>query len=478
MTTLAAIQSQLQQGVGNKIKDHDSVPVPVKSHKLNESASKSPAGEAVPFEKGRSSVSKGTEDDFNSNENSTNLYDKLNNLKTEVDMVELSDDASSPIKLSELKKKKKEKVGFVKSNNESPSQNLKKRKAEQVDDVESDSFEALMNPKAQPRENKKMGLRDPQTLKTGPLLMSPFVRPQPSPAKPRGGRKGPKKGDKTRKKEIVDEDIVNILPDYTENLWAFLFAEKSLRNTESSWLVEFDTYHITREDLASLGDGKHLHDYWFMPWLFTNHVLMWTEKPPTVEKLIRHYKDKYMGDIDACKEIYLPICDHVYEHWYLCIVNVVGNEAYLLDSFPLKDDTPHKDNIRKILLALDEMLHHETFGTKSETIIPSFVTLEVKSLAVERQPNGTDCGVHVIQYMRYCPTNLADVTSKTHGLEARKEIASWLLLHKNNKKREDNIFGAMNIVRNDPEYAAEQRKALRDLKAMNKAAGSMFKSMI
>ncbi|CAI0411787.1 unnamed protein product, partial [Linum tenue] len=69
--------------------------------------------------------------------------------------------------------------------------------------------------------------------------------------------------------------------------------------------------------------GCQRSDYWFMPWSFTNHVLMWTEKPPTVEKLIRHYKDKYMGDIDACKEIYLPICDHVYEHWYLCIVNVV-----------------------------------------------------------------------------------------------------------------------------------------------------------
>ncbi|CAN1140470.1 hypothetical protein LINPERHAP1_LOCUS16147, partial [Linum perenne] len=46
-----------------------------------------------------------------------------------------------------------------------------------------------------------------------------------------------------------------------------------------------------------------------------------------------------MRDIATCKQIYLPICDQVYEHWYLGIVNMVGKEALMLDSSPANDDS-------------------------------------------------------------------------------------------------------------------------------------------
>ncbi|CAN0826620.1 hypothetical protein LINGRAPRIM_LOCUS2319 [Linum grandiflorum] len=65
-------------------------------------------------------------------------------------------------------------------------------------------------------------------------------------------------------------------------------------------------------------------------------------------------------------------------------------------------------------------------------------------------------------------TNKDKKTKKMHGLEARKEIVNWLLLHQDNKQKSNNILGAHSISTTGPEYRQEQLRAIRELKALTK----------
>ncbi|CAN1301206.1 hypothetical protein LINPERPRIM_LOCUS24848 [Linum perenne] len=162
-----------------------------------------------------------------------------------------------------------------------------------------------------------------------------------------------------------------------------------------------------------------------------------------------------MRDIATCKQ-------------YLGIVNMVGKEALMLDSSPANDDSARKNCTRQLLSTLDKIIRHETFGTGQDVDIPLLKEFEVTTYPVVAQNNGTECGVHLMQYMRYRPTNIRYIAMKMHGLDARKEISQWLLLHPSNKKRHDNVMGAQAVLHANPEYQAQRRKDIRAIKALTK----------
>ncbi|CAN1781171.1 hypothetical protein LINPERHAP1_LOCUS15357 [Linum perenne] len=269
-----------------------------------------------------------------------------------------------------------------------------------IDDSESLIFR---NDDYRSREDASIGLRRKSSLKVGPQHKSPYVNVSSvgsgrsrgrGRGRGRGGRHNNKRGRGGRKSkattsdekpfdETEDCDHVGALEDSVENFWVYINTMKGLFITPSDVLVDFDTNKLTREDLTSIHckqcvsskvidivvDGLSLsyngfgdRSIWFMPWAFTNQVLQWFERPST-EQLIKQYKHLYKGDITLCKQ----------------------------------------------LSALDDIVRHESFGSEENSDIPSVSTFEVKTFPVCEQNNGTDCGVHLMQYMRYCPTNMRDM---------------------------------------------------------------------
>ncbi|CAN1804705.1 hypothetical protein LINPERHAP1_LOCUS24005 [Linum perenne] len=458
-------------------------------------------------------------DDGSMHEDSTNPYNKFDDIVGKYNeklsyakgnVMNISDDVSSLKILSQGNKNNEvteDGQGIHNDIGATSSTHKQKRKIHQHDIDDSESL-IFRNDDYRSREDASIGLRRKSSLKVGPQHKSPYVNVSSvgsgrsrGRGRGRGGRHINKRGRGGRKSktttsdekpfdETEDCDHVGALEDSVENFWVYINTMKGLFITPSDVLVDFDTNKLTREDLTTIHynqcvsskvidivvDGLSLsykgfgdRSIWFMPWAFTNQVLQWFERPST-EQLIKQYKHLYMGDIALCKQIFLPICDQVYNHWYLGIANISGKEAVLLDSFPAKDDSARKSCLQQLLLVLDDIVRHESFGYEENSDIPSMSTFEVKTFPVCQQNNGTDCGVHLMQYMRYCPTNMRDITMQMHGLNARKEIVDWLLLHPNNKQRHNNIMGATTLLQMSPEFQLQRRKDMRALKALNKQA--------
>ncbi|CAI0381157.1 unnamed protein product, partial [Linum tenue] len=276
ITKLSSIESHLEAKAANKTIEDEAVQVRTKKGELND--------DAIAHEKTCEGVRTGadhtiSEENMTTNEDSTNVYDKLDNMardfKAKEDFVELSDDASSLLKASTPKGNHLEKQGNRRSGAIS-SQNEKKRKANQHEEDETDSFEALMagvDQKIRSREDSNMGLRKKEVLKAGPQFQFPYVADKPA-VRGRGRQQGPKhqgtkKGGRSKKKidddwenkfkiKEIDIDPVTALPNPVENLWTFLLTEKFRNSTPSTTLVEFETYTATREELWSLRDGEHV----------------------------------------------------------------------------------------------------------------------------------------------------------------------------------------------------------------------------
>ncbi|CAI0418009.1 unnamed protein product, partial [Linum tenue] len=214
ITKLSSIESHLETKAANKTIEDEAVQVRTKKGELND--------DAIAHEKTFEEVRTGadhtiSEENMTTNEDSTNVYDKLNNMardfKAKEDFVELSDDASSLLKASTPKGNHLVKQGNRRSGAIS-SQNEKKRKANQHEEDETDSFEALMagvDQKIRSREDSNMGLRKKEVLKAGPQFQFPYVADKPA-VRGRGRQQGPKqqgtkKGGRSKKK--LDDDWEN-----------------------------------------------------------------------------------------------------------------------------------------------------------------------------------------------------------------------------------------------------------------------------
>ncbi|CAL1404232.1 unnamed protein product [Linum trigynum] len=202
ITTLGTIQSQLQSGGPKIIIEDEPTNVHVFTRKQEEVRIDA---------NGTINGDKKSGDNLTTIEDSTNLYDKLNNIVHDLtkkeDNIELSDDASSPLQLSKAKRNHLGKQGN-KTTDAIPSQNEKKIKANQHEEDETDSFERLMagvNQKIRSREDSNMGLRKKDVLKAGPQFQFPYVATKPA-VRGRGRQQGPKqqgtkKGGRSKKKK-------------------------------------------------------------------------------------------------------------------------------------------------------------------------------------------------------------------------------------------------------------------------------------
>ncbi|KAK9216251.1 hypothetical protein WN944_008258 [Citrus x changshan-huyou] len=109
------------------------------------------------------------------------------------------------------------------------------------------------------------------------------------------------------------------------------------------------------------------------------------------------FRDRYMGRLDTCEKIYVPInCDG---HWYMLLVDISHATATIWDSLesPSRREKMINESLA-ILASLDFVLRQEAralFGNRF-----SFFNFQICCQAgVPQQPNGFDCGYYVMKYM-------------------------------------------------------------------------------
>ncbi|KAL9419874.1 hypothetical protein AB3S75_037607 [Citrus x aurantiifolia] len=108
------------------------------------------------------------------------------------------------------------------------------------------------------------------------------------------------------------------------------------------------------------------------------------------------FRDRYMGRLDNCEKIYVPINSD--GHWYLLLVDISHAIATIWDS--LESWSRREKMINEslaILASLDFVLCQEAralFGNRF-----TFLNFQICRQAGLQQPNSFDCGYYVMKYM-------------------------------------------------------------------------------
>ncbi|KAK9229783.1 hypothetical protein WN944_022749 [Citrus x changshan-huyou] len=144
------------------------------------------------------------------------------------------------------------------------------------------------------------------------------------------------------------------------------------------------------------------------------------------------FRDRYMGRLDTCEKIYVPInCDG---HWYMLLVDISHATATIWDSLesPSRREKMINESLA-ILASLDFVLRQEAralFGNRF-----SFLNFQIyRQAGLPQQPNGFDCGYYVMKYMDSPCIVVHD--SYQHDLDhARLLLALYLVQSPLNKIR-------------------------------------------
>ncbi|KAK9218475.1 hypothetical protein WN943_007112 [Citrus x changshan-huyou] len=157
-----------------------------------------------------------------------------------------------------------------------------------------------------------------------------------------------------------------------------------------------------------------------------------------IESLNR-MRDLFKHNLAFCEKILVPI-NHGASHWYVVVLDIPGNSVLIWD--PLSSDMRKSDLVgdaKKILRALDELLMVDIRP------VSGFGGLDFESFRVmqgttglSRQPNGYDCGLHVIRFME-CHGNVRELDFKHDSDEARKNLAIQLVTVDGNMLK-DNVM--------------------------------------
>ncbi|KAJ7958534.1 Ubiquitin-like-specific protease [Quillaja saponaria] len=188
--------------------------------------------------------------------------------------------------------------------------------------------------------------------------------------------------------------------------------------------------NIVVDRLTDLGKKKSSLD-WYLPLTFsTNASNDLSGFKETVEQ--HKIRQNYMSRLADCEKIFIPIHTgpNLCGHFYLCVVRVKESIVEIWDSLP----TYISRRVEK-LLGLDTIFMNDIKNNFYHGW--SFAKFHIKMPEnIPIQPNGYDCGMYVIKYMKLaeamkCPN------FKFHSDEERLALALDILKGDSNEKRDD-----------------------------------------
>ncbi|XP_024955347.2 uncharacterized protein LOC112498549 isoform X2 [Citrus sinensis] len=182
---------------------------------------------------------------------------------------------------------------------------------------------------------------------------------------------------------------------------------------------------VVAETLSNneMSKGDKMNHNWFLPTYFAQKVL---HEKCDIESLDR-MRDLFKHNLAFCEKIFVSI-NHGASHWYVVVLDIPGSSVLIWD--PLPSDMRKNalvGDAKKILRPLDELLMVDIrpasgFGG---LYFESFRVMQ-GTTGLSRQPNGYDCGLHVIRFME-CHGNVRELDFKHDLDEARKNLAIQLV---------------------------------------------------
>ncbi|XP_062078346.1 uncharacterized protein LOC133782913 isoform X1 [Humulus lupulus] len=143
----------------------------------------------------------------------------------------------------------------------------------------------------------------------------------------------------------------------------------------------------------------------------------------------------FIGDLNLCGKIKIPVHNEEMQHWVLFIVHVGNGVVEICDSFLLgRKESLSQSLVPVVLQQLDLVLRDELSRwkgpVKSFTCFKAFTNNEVV-----QQSNGYDCGIHVINWM--AQRNPSNFKPKGYNSDdERAHVAVGLVTSLHNKVRD------------------------------------------
>ncbi|KAJ7958539.1 Ubiquitin-like-specific protease [Quillaja saponaria] len=192
--------------------------------------------------------------------------------------------------------------------------------------------------------------------------------------------------------------------------------------------------NIVVDRLTDLGKKKSSLD-WYLPLTFSTYVS--NDLSGFKETVEQHkIRQNYMSRLADCEKIFIPIHTgpNLCGHFYLCVVRVKESIVEIWDSLPTYISR-RVEEVKNILLGLDTIFMNDIKNNFYHGW--SFAKFHIKMPEnIPIQPNGYDCGMYVIKYMK-----LAEATKcpnfKFHSDEERLALALDILKGDINEKRDD-----------------------------------------
>lgn len=199
-----------------------------------------------------------------------------------------------------------------------------------------------------------------------------------------------------------------------------LFSENQLgEDTSSQEVAICGDFHLARDEIRCLSPSIPLSfkvinivtaylsesepECWYLPTFFGDIARYGPSKVQgSVGSAINKCRlQRFHRRLQHCSKIFIPLHDHLSDHWYLLVVNLDERNSELLDSFP--DRRLHDRRMahaREVILLL-----HNVFGnemTRSADVyfhLPSFniIIPEVNPI----HEDNAESGIYVIRHMQY-----------------------------------------------------------------------------
>ncbi|KAI4333735.1 hypothetical protein L6164_018505 [Bauhinia variegata] len=243
---------------------------------------------------------------------------------------------------------------------------------------------------------------------------------------------------------------------------------------KSEIIVSYSNFFLNRDEFTTLGPRGYLYNSiiniaaqnltdvewnkrfnWYLPIWFSGYAL---GDVSHFMEYVKNYKirESYMSHLVDCHMIFIPI--HVESnkrgHYYLYAVDVKKEIAEIWDS--LSECTSMKDKyekVRKILIALDNLFVEDIKDNFPEGW--AFANFNVAIAEdIPTQPNGFDCGMFVIKFMKSAGDKSL-LTPKFQSDEERFALALDLLKDDRNETRETLLKRAQE--HHDPNKEKNQR---------------------
>ncbi|KAF4380103.1 hypothetical protein F8388_018227 [Cannabis sativa] len=184
-------------------------------------------------------------------------------------------------------------------------------------------------------------------------------------------------------------------------------------NDTQQVIVRNSHIHLLRSDFRYLGPGKDVEitfltmvatlltndertktcgkaRRWYLPANITNETLPYNNLPLYQRWKKMHYYDLYMGSLDKCNEIFIPLLFS--KHYILARLLVSLKKVEVWDSLADKDSPiVYSSKIKEILRNLDLGLESQIKNKPANFSFASFII--VRADYVPKQPNLFDCGL-------------------------------------------------------------------------------------